>query len=101
MLEEFMKHKLLIDISGATVNELKELDRIINMPYLSGDRIYEKYINANKTMYLHHRIGKVGLSFSKTPNDAYDNNKPMPYVHYSELLHEIKISPEEIESLFV
>lgn len=99
MLEEFLNHKLLINIQGASIDELKELDKIINMPYLSGDRIYEKYVN--EARYLHHRVGRHGLSFSNGPVDVCDGDKPMPFVMYYELLHEIKISPEEIESLFV
>ena len=99
MLEEFLDHKLLINIQGASIDELKELDKIINMPYLSGDRLYEKYVN--RAMYLHHRAGKDGLSFSNEPVDVFDGYKPIPFVMYYELFKDIKISPEEIESLFV
>lgn len=99
MLEEFLNHKLLINIQGASIDELKKLDKIINMPYRSGDRLYEKYVG--EARYLHHRVGTDGLSFSSVPVDAFDNFKPMPYVDYFEILHDIKISSEEIESLFL
>ena len=99
MLEEFMNHKLLICITGATIDDLKELDRIIDMPYMSGDRLYEKYVD--RARYLHHRVGRDGLSFSDNPVDVFDNDKPIPYVMYYELFKDIKVSPEEIERLFV
>ena len=101
MLEEFMNHELLICINGASIDDLKELDRIINIPHVSGDRIYEKYVGSKQSMYLHHRVGSEGLSFSYEPEDILDGYKPMPFIMYYELLHDIKISPEEIESLFI
>lgn len=85
MFEEFLNHKLLIRIAGATIDDLKELDKIIGLPYLSGDRLYEKYTNTSVERYLHHRVNKGGLSFSDKPVDVYDGNKPIPFINYYEL----------------
>ena len=97
-----MNHKLLIRVTGATIDELKELDKVIKLPYLSGDKIYEKYTDTSTERYLHHRAGKGGISFSKDPVDVFDGNKPIPFINYYELFEDnIEISSEEIEGLFI
>ena len=102
MLEDFMNHKLLIRITGATIDELKKLDNVIQLPYLSGDKIYEKYTDTKAERYLHHRAGKDGVSFSEKPVDVFDENRPIPFINYYELTeNNMEISSEEIEELFV
>lgn len=88
MLEDFLNHKLLIRITGATIDDLKELDKVIGLPYMSGDRLYEKYTNTSAERYLHHRTNRTdrdGLSFSDNPVDVFDGDRPIPFINYYEL----------------
>ena len=102
MLEDFLNHKLLINIKGATVEELRKLDELIGVCYISGNKIYTR--PSKDDMYLHCRTSIANtkfISFSLGSIDVFDDNKHIPYIMYYELLNDIKISPNEIESLFV
>ena len=105
-LEEFMNHQLLIDIKDATNEELYELDEIINMPYASGDRIYERIDYRGEHRYLHCRVRTdkaVGLTYSSIPVDVFHEFVGMKHISYQEFLSSfshINISENDIDNLF-
>ena len=106
-LKKFLNHELLINIGGATVDDLKELDGLIKIDYCSGEKIYEAHLSPYTNKYLHCRVttdGEQGLTFSEKPYDVYNGYMSMPFITYRELLdsfYTIDATPEEIERLFV
>jgi len=88
MLEEFLDHKLLINIKGASVEELRKLDELIGVKFLSNRTIED--IPSKDDRYLHCRTSqefdRKYISFSMDPIDAFEERKPMPYVYYYEIL---------------
>ena len=88
MLEDFLDHKLLINIKGASIEELRELDKLIGVRYLSNKTMEDTPSKDDR--YLHCRTSqefdRKYISFSMDPVDVFEEHKPMPYVYYHEIL---------------
>ena len=102
MLEEFLNHKLMINTKGATIEDLKELDKIINLPWASGQRLYEIYTDTSEDRFImiSTQGGRIVFSYI---SDLRERNENMPYVSYAEFIEEhkeINVSTEELENLF-
>lgn len=96
MLEQFLNRKLMINTKGATIEDLKELDRIINLPWASGQRLYEIYTDTSENRFI--MISKYDECIVFT----YIGEN-MPYISYAEFIEQhkkINVSSEELESLF-
>lgn len=103
MLEEFLDHKLLINIKGASIEELRKLDDLIGVKYLSNKTIEDNPSKIDR--YLHCRISKEFnrkyISFSLYPVDVFEERKPMPSISYLDLLtNDFEIKENELDRIF-
>lgn len=112
-LDQFLHHELLIDIGGASQEELKELDNIIKIPLRSGQTLYGYRVD-EKHLYLHCRVNlpendpckDIGLSHSSNPVDTLNGDRVMPFFTCKDFLSACfsasisDISEDEIDSLF-
>lgn len=96
MLEEFLNRKIHINTKGATIEDLKKLDEIIGLPWASGAKLYELYINTSTDRYICLNTKGDAIVYA-----LYE--QPMHIVGYTEFIESqkpIEISSVEIESLF-
>ena len=104
ILDAFYKHKILIDIKGATNKELEELENVIGRTFVDGDHLnsLSDYSTVN---YLHCRYRECtnAITYSEKPLDygVYTKYIPkMKTVSYLKFLKPIEISEDEIESMY-
>lgn len=104
-LEQFYKHKLLINITKASFEELKLLGSILDRRYTDGDGLEEALYRHNREYYLHCRSnGQDSLSYSSKPIDIFAYNRDMPFIDYRVILDEynnIQLNEEEINNIYV
>lgn len=106
LLNQFLNHELLINIKGATREELKKLDDLINVTYISGEKIAGR--PSKDDMFLHCRENSIigidkYLSFSLKACDAFKRNEPMPYINYYDLLNvgSIELNEDDLINIFL
>ena len=96
MLEEFLNREIYINTKGATIEDLKKLDKIIGLPWASGAKLYELYTNTSTDRYICRNITGDGIVYA-----LYE--QPRRVIGYAEFIENqkpIEISSVEIESLF-
>ena len=101
ILKDFYTHKLLIDITGASKEELDELESVIDCKYVDNCHLSSHMpANPSKPLYLHCREKEKGVTRSDYPKD-YATERPIEYINYMDLIgKDINISEEEIEKLY-
>ena len=106
-LQDFYNHKLLIDASYATKEELTKLSEATKKRWSSG-HLLPSIDLSNRAIYLHcyaynEGVNSIRMSIFPTETGGERSN-PMPYVSIREFLEgeitPIKVNEEDIENLF-
>ena len=103
-LDQFMKHELLIQVTGADSDALKALDNIIGIRVADGSLLSS---HLGKDGYLHCRQrtdGSYKITYSITATDVHNNGRKMDYIDYTEIIEhysgaQIDILPEELTEI--
>jgi hypothetical protein len=103
-LDQFMKHELLIQVTGADIDALNTLDNIIGIRVADGSFLSN---HLGKEGYLHCRQrtdGSYKITYSITHSDVHNNGRNMDYINYTELIEhysgvQIDILPEELTEI--
>ena len=96
MLEEFLDRKIHINTKGATIEDLKKLDKIIGLPWASGVKLYELYTDTSTDRYICRNIEGDAIVYA-----LYEHpRRVVGYAEFIESQKPIEISSVEIESLF-
>lgn len=95
MLEEFLNHRLAINTKGATIDDLKELDKIINLSWASGDKLYEIYTNTNIDRFLYSNGAEITFSYYLNSDE-----KCVSYADFIDYYESIEVSFEEFNRMF-
>ena len=101
LIAQFHQHKILIDIQGASEEELDELENVIEACYVDGMHLRE--VRIPKAKYLHGKGKGNSITYSKEPMfyNSYEVSKPAPFASYIEFIKPYKdISEEELLEIY-
>ena len=108
LLEQFLNHELVVNVTGATRKEAEEFYSIAKVEW----RMFKRggiTFPIIQPMFLHYRgrlsQGFNSITYSSTPIDSLAGNKPMPCVTIKEFLDSmsgniVEITDDDLDKLF-
>ena len=100
-LEDFLNGKLVINLTNASVESLKILDKIIDIPYNSGQRLYEL---ENYALSGTHIICKFNVLIQEKRLFITHSESAISYKDFiyrcKDILKDISIDTEDVIGLF-